>query len=118
MVKITEGWITVQDGTKLYTKTWEVSQSRIFITYSDYSSDRPRPTTSFGFVAAKHFLPGGTQAQCIVLTLHLQPDTRPTANLIFLHGFSDHCESPCHACLHVCSLLSTILPHTRTAALT
>jgi hypothetical protein len=28
MVKITEGWITVQDGTKLYTKTWEVSQSR------------------------------------------------------------------------------------------
>ena len=32
MVKITEGWITVQDGTKLYTKSWEVSQSRIFIT--------------------------------------------------------------------------------------
>ena len=87
MVKITEGWITVQDGTKLYTKTWEVSQSRIFITQNvGYLSDRPLPTTSFGFVVHK--------LNALFLTLYLQPDTRPTANLIFLHGFSDHCESP------------------------
>ena len=90
MVKITEGWITVQDGTKLYTKTWEVSQSRIFITQNvDYSSDRPLPTTSFGFAVHK--------LNASFLTLYLQPYTRPTANLIFLHGFSDHCESPRHA---------------------
>jgi hypothetical protein len=26
MVKIREDWLTVEDGTQLYTKTWEVSQ--------------------------------------------------------------------------------------------
>jgi hypothetical protein len=60
MVKITEGWIAVPDGTKLYTKTWEVSQSKN-LGYSnvDHSSDPPLPTTSFGFLATKYFLHGG-----------------------------------------------------------
>jgi hypothetical protein len=63
MVKITEGWITVQDGTKLYTKTWEVSQSRdlhyVFQMSITHQTAR-HLLTSFGFVAAKHFLPRGT----------------------------------------------------------
>jgi hypothetical protein len=29
MVKITEDWLTVEDGTKLYTKTWEVGQYKV-----------------------------------------------------------------------------------------
>jgi hypothetical protein len=29
MVKVTENWLTVEDGTKLYTKTWEVGRSHL-----------------------------------------------------------------------------------------
>jgi len=29
MVKVTEDWLTVEDGTKLYTKTWEVGHSHL-----------------------------------------------------------------------------------------
>jgi len=42
MVKITEGWITVQDGTKLYTKTWEVSQFRIVIIHMSITHQTAR----------------------------------------------------------------------------
>jgi hypothetical protein len=50
MVKITEDWMIVEGGTKLYTKAWEVSRSSI----STIQMSITPP--SFGFVAAKYFM--------------------------------------------------------------
>ena len=66
MVKITEGWIAVQDGTKLYTKTWEVSQSRILILQMSISHQTAAAYYFFRFwlLQSAFFM----EAQYIVLT--------------------------------------------------
>lgn len=57
-----EGWHTVEDGTKLYTKTWKV---------------RARGSYQLGMLGANRNEP--------------QQSSTPKARLLFVHGFSDHC---------------------------
>jgi acylglycerol lipase len=65
-IQTEEGWHTLEDGHKLYTKTWKVNI---------------------------RVLPNKAQK---TNTHFAQTADTPKARLVFIHGFSDHCTSSFH----------------------
>ena len=69
MSTVEEGTLKLDDGFEVYTKTWKVNP---------YPVDSPLTFKEFKGYAADH--QGANQP------------ARPKARVLFVHGFSDHCE--------------------------